>query len=192
MYSSDWKHCSNCPKLPLYVLYVIFLFQAIIYEGQDKNPEMCRVLLTHEIMCRSVLFTNTTTPLCIVAQLGLYPPLILSDSCIIYQYHARHTLTNTYHFTVDVVIKRVAATVTRPHQIQLSLTGRWFLSNTTVWVYVCVLATCTSLDWPTYRAAPGCSGTRQQPGGGALPALSHSCRVYWCLIFPVSLGIAFC
>ncbi|KAM6163782.1 LOW QUALITY PROTEIN: uncharacterized protein ACDL77_020456 [Rhynchocyon petersi] len=28
--------------------------QAIIYEGQDKNPEMCRVLLTHEIMCRGV------------------------------------------------------------------------------------------------------------------------------------------
>uniref|UniRef100_A0A8C0WAE6 Transcription factor COE DNA-binding domain-containing protein n=1 Tax=Castor canadensis TaxID=51338 RepID=A0A8C0WAE6_CASCN len=26
-------------------------FQAIVYEGQDKNPEMCRVLLTHEIMC---------------------------------------------------------------------------------------------------------------------------------------------
>uniref|UniRef100_A0A8C8E2E0 Transcription factor COE4 n=1 Tax=Oryzias sinensis TaxID=183150 RepID=A0A8C8E2E0_9TELE len=26
--------------------------QAIVYEGQDKNPEMCRVLLTHEIMCR--------------------------------------------------------------------------------------------------------------------------------------------
>ncbi|CAG2167430.1 unnamed protein product [Oppiella nova] len=25
--------------------------QAIIYEGQDKNPEMCRVLLTHEVMC---------------------------------------------------------------------------------------------------------------------------------------------
>uniref|UniRef100_A0A8C7I1U2 Transcription factor COE3-like n=1 Tax=Oncorhynchus kisutch TaxID=8019 RepID=A0A8C7I1U2_ONCKI len=24
---------------------------AILYEGQDKNPEMCRVLLTHEIMC---------------------------------------------------------------------------------------------------------------------------------------------
>ncbi|XP_030629575.1 transcription factor COE3a isoform X6 [Chanos chanos] len=29
--------------------------QAIIYEGQDKNPEMCRVLLTHEIMCRFFL-----------------------------------------------------------------------------------------------------------------------------------------
>ncbi|KAK0153485.1 Transcription factor COE3 [Merluccius polli] len=28
--------------------------QPILYEGQDKNPEMCRVLLTHEIMCRSV------------------------------------------------------------------------------------------------------------------------------------------
>nr|XP_046152656.1 transcription factor COE1-A-like isoform X3 [Oncorhynchus gorbuscha] len=25
--------------------------QAITYEGQDKNPEMCRVLMTHEIMC---------------------------------------------------------------------------------------------------------------------------------------------
>ncbi|XP_078142642.1 transcription factor COE1 isoform X6 [Centroberyx gerrardi] len=29
--------------------------QPIIYEGQDKNPEMCRVLLTHEIMCRFFL-----------------------------------------------------------------------------------------------------------------------------------------
>ncbi|KAL3312641.1 Transcription factor COE1, partial [Cichlidogyrus casuarinus] len=25
--------------------------QAIAYEGQDRNPEMCRVLLTHEVMC---------------------------------------------------------------------------------------------------------------------------------------------
>ncbi|OQV17061.1 Transcription factor COE3 [Hypsibius exemplaris] len=25
--------------------------QTIVYEGQDKNPEMCRVLLTHEVMC---------------------------------------------------------------------------------------------------------------------------------------------
>jgi hypothetical protein len=25
--------------------------RAIVYEGQDKNPEMCRVLLTHEVMC---------------------------------------------------------------------------------------------------------------------------------------------
>lgn len=25
-----------------------------MYEGQDKNPEMCRVLLTHEVMCRWV------------------------------------------------------------------------------------------------------------------------------------------
>ncbi|KAJ9586920.1 hypothetical protein L9F63_019496, partial [Diploptera punctata] len=25
--------------------------RAIMYEGQDKNPEMCRVLLTHEVMC---------------------------------------------------------------------------------------------------------------------------------------------
>lgn len=26
--------------------------QPIVYEGQDKNPEMCRVLMTHEVMCR--------------------------------------------------------------------------------------------------------------------------------------------
>uniref|UniRef100_A0A3P9P7M9 Transcription factor COE3-like n=1 Tax=Poecilia reticulata TaxID=8081 RepID=A0A3P9P7M9_POERE len=32
-------------RLPLVSL------QPILYEGQDKNPEMCRVLLTHEIMC---------------------------------------------------------------------------------------------------------------------------------------------
>lgn len=32
--------------------FSFFVHQAIIYEGQDKNPEMCRVLLTHEIMCR--------------------------------------------------------------------------------------------------------------------------------------------
>ncbi|KAL7668787.1 hypothetical protein ACOME3_009474 [Neoechinorhynchus agilis] len=25
--------------------------KTIVYEGQDKNPEMCRVLLTHEVMC---------------------------------------------------------------------------------------------------------------------------------------------
>ncbi|KRZ74052.1 Transcription factor COE1 [Trichinella papuae] len=29
----------------------LFSFDAIVYEGQDKNPEMCRVLLTHEVMC---------------------------------------------------------------------------------------------------------------------------------------------
>ncbi|XP_038868628.1 transcription factor COE2-like isoform X4 [Salvelinus namaycush] len=29
--------------------------QPISYEGQNKNPEMCRVLLTHEVMCRFFL-----------------------------------------------------------------------------------------------------------------------------------------
>ncbi|MFT7796226.1 transcription factor COE1 isoform X2 [Arapaima gigas] len=33
------------------ILINYFSLQPIIYEGQDKNPEMCRVLLTHEIMC---------------------------------------------------------------------------------------------------------------------------------------------
>ncbi|NWV56289.1 COE1 factor, partial [Daphoenositta chrysoptera] len=35
----------------LCVLRFVPLLEAIVYEGQDKNPEMCRVLLTHEIMC---------------------------------------------------------------------------------------------------------------------------------------------
>ncbi|KAJ6645495.1 Transcription factor collier, partial [Pseudolycoriella hygida] len=30
---------------------IIYAGKAIVYEGQDKNPEMCRVLLTHEVMC---------------------------------------------------------------------------------------------------------------------------------------------
>uniref|UniRef100_A0A674CYD1 EBF transcription factor 3a n=1 Tax=Salmo trutta TaxID=8032 RepID=A0A674CYD1_SALTR len=34
-----------------YIFVSLFFSKAIIYEGQDKNPEMCRVLLTHEIMC---------------------------------------------------------------------------------------------------------------------------------------------
>ena len=37
--------------------------QPIVYEGQDKNPEMCRVLLTHEVMCR----WDSNTRLCFVA-----------------------------------------------------------------------------------------------------------------------------
>uniref|UniRef100_A0A8C6PQ58 Transcription factor COE4 n=1 Tax=Nothobranchius furzeri TaxID=105023 RepID=A0A8C6PQ58_NOTFU len=36
---------------PSLVAGVINHQTAIVYEGQDKNPEMCRVLLTHEIMC---------------------------------------------------------------------------------------------------------------------------------------------
>lgn len=37
------------------------IFQSIQYEGQDKNPEMNRVLITHEIMCRylcNFIFSN--------------------------------------------------------------------------------------------------------------------------------------
>uniref|UniRef100_A0A8C8BXZ9 IPT/TIG domain-containing protein n=1 Tax=Oncorhynchus tshawytscha TaxID=74940 RepID=A0A8C8BXZ9_ONCTS len=34
-----------------YTFVSLFFPKAIIYEGQDKNPEMCRCLLTHEIMC---------------------------------------------------------------------------------------------------------------------------------------------
>lgn len=45
--------------LTKFVYFSLFLFlQAIIYEGQDKNPEMCRVLLTHEIMCRWAPFNT--------------------------------------------------------------------------------------------------------------------------------------
>lgn len=40
----------NCALFVECKMYV--LLQPIVYEGQDKNPEMCRVLLTHEVMCR--------------------------------------------------------------------------------------------------------------------------------------------
>jgi hypothetical protein len=43
----------NLKSFSMYLTHQSFhIFQAIAYEGQDKNPEMRRVLLTHEIMCR--------------------------------------------------------------------------------------------------------------------------------------------
>ncbi|MGH0183923.1 UNVERIFIED_CONTAM: hypothetical protein FKN15_013234 [Acipenser sinensis] len=44
--------------------------QPISYEGQNKNPEMCRVLLTHEVMCRSLTIDQTPRK-----PAGLCPPL---------------------------------------------------------------------------------------------------------------------
>ncbi|KAI4589133.1 hypothetical protein MJG53_003541 [Ovis ammon polii x Ovis aries] len=38
--------------------------QPIAYEGQNKNPEMCRVLLTHEVMCRSHKETGKVDEAC--------------------------------------------------------------------------------------------------------------------------------
>lgn len=38
----------------IFLLLLISSSQPISYEGQNKNPEMCRVLLTHEVMCRWV------------------------------------------------------------------------------------------------------------------------------------------
>lgn len=42
----------------IFLLLLISSSQPISYEGQNKNPEMCRVLLTHEVMCRWVLHTH--------------------------------------------------------------------------------------------------------------------------------------
>uniref|UniRef100_A0A182YDC1 Transcription factor COE DNA-binding domain-containing protein n=1 Tax=Anopheles stephensi TaxID=30069 RepID=A0A182YDC1_ANOST len=39
------------PRIVVNEPLVYTLPGAIVYEGQDKNPEMCRVLLTHEVMC---------------------------------------------------------------------------------------------------------------------------------------------
>lgn len=41
-----------CPSSPSYPFLPPPSSQPIAYEGQNKNPEMCRVLLTHEVMCR--------------------------------------------------------------------------------------------------------------------------------------------
>ena len=53
----DWVPVVRIMIFDMYIYIILscscsFSFQAIVYEGQDKNPEMCRVLLTHEIMCR--------------------------------------------------------------------------------------------------------------------------------------------
>jgi len=47
---------ANCSRIT--IVTGACVVQVIIFEGQDKNPEMCRVLLTHEIMCRSAYTTQ--------------------------------------------------------------------------------------------------------------------------------------
>ncbi|VVD02302.1 unnamed protein product, partial [Leptidea sinapis] len=80
--------------------------QPIVYEGQDKNPEMCRVLLTHEVMCsrccdKKSCGNRNETPSdpviidrfflkfflkcnqnCLKNAAGLYPPLPVATPCI--------------------------------------------------------------------------------------------------------------
>ncbi|XP_072486959.1 transcription factor COE1 isoform X2 [Notamacropus eugenii] len=65
--------------------------QAIVYEGQDKNPEMCRVLLTHEIMCsrccdkKSCGNRNETPSDPVIIDSRSYPVLFhlnLSSGCV--------------------------------------------------------------------------------------------------------------
>lgn len=46
-----WVNPHETESVPL---LLISSLQPISYEGQNKNPEMCRVLLTHEVMCRWV------------------------------------------------------------------------------------------------------------------------------------------
>ena len=77
-----------------------FLLQAIIYEGQDKNPEMCRVLLTHEIMCRWEYYYIILRKL--ICDIIMIMIIIIIIIIII----------------VDAVIRRAVATGTRPRQIQ--------------------------------------------------------------------------
>ncbi|KAG7190477.1 hypothetical protein KM043_006580 [Ampulex compressa] len=56
--------------------------QAIMYEGQDKNPEMCRVLLTHEVMCsrccdkKSCGNRNETPSDPVIIDRGAQPPVL--------------------------------------------------------------------------------------------------------------------
>lgn len=48
-----FESCNMYSEPQIMTMITVFhILQAIVYEGQDKNPEMCRVLLTHEIMCR--------------------------------------------------------------------------------------------------------------------------------------------
>lgn len=88
----------TCP-INLFVFDPCFPLQAIIYEGQDKNPEMCRVLLTHEVMCRLVLA-------------GARPCLGVSCSVCL------------PHHPVGVATRKVAAIAMKLRLTQLSLIGK--------------------------------------------------------------------
>ncbi|KAF0773217.1 transcription factor collier-like [Aphis craccivora] len=72
--------------------------RAIIYEGQDKNPEMCRVLLTHEVMCRP---KGAKTP---------------GDRCGV-------IIVRSTNMSFDAVIRKVAAIETKRHPIRSSSTA---------------------------------------------------------------------
>lgn len=65
----------------IYIKYLSCVFlQPIVYEGQDKNPEMCRVLLTHEVMCRSV--TTCSCSLFIIEARSISNMLAFIPSCL--------------------------------------------------------------------------------------------------------------
>ncbi|KAA0709636.1 Transcription factor COE3 [Triplophysa tibetana] len=88
--------------------------QAILYEGQDKNPEMCRVLLTHEIMCRGRVCFRGSGPRSLSK-----PWLVFTDpegNCI------KATLRTLRQ--AGVVTRKAAETETRLHLIPSSSTGR--------------------------------------------------------------------
>ncbi|EPY85901.1 hypothetical protein CB1_000339011 [Camelus ferus] len=65
--------------------------QAIVYEGQDKNPEMCRVLLTHEIMCRCPLTRGSFRKASVARGLSEVPLLgVPVVSCAFPSYRSSH------------------------------------------------------------------------------------------------------
>jgi len=66
---------------PFTSLLCIVCVQVIVYEGQDKNPEMCRVLLTHEIMCR-YLQVQSVTGLQLKCAYSVYN--IITDASVIF------------------------------------------------------------------------------------------------------------
>lgn len=57
-----------------------------MYEGQDKNPEMCRVLLTHEVMCRWVFPNNSYQRLTIISNNSVH--LKMKVTLIVYLKYA--------------------------------------------------------------------------------------------------------
>ncbi|CAG08863.1 unnamed protein product, partial [Tetraodon nigroviridis] len=95
--------------------------QPIVYEGQDKNPEMCRVLLTHEIMCRPPLLAICSQPIwrspelsqAATPQTPAPPPGVLA----VYE-----VLRADIREGAGAVTRRAAGTVTRRPQTPLSST----------------------------------------------------------------------
>lgn len=125
----DLVLCVFCFAVDVLTIYFLFLptscsltLQAIVYEGQDKNPEMCRVLLTHEIMCRwewvhlFPLPKSSSCPLCLQSfQLLLFLLHLLLSSPLLSSFLLQHALFVCKKFSAIMLLYSVHFLFCHPH-----------------------------------------------------------------------------